>query len=395
MTGDSPSGRKRSCECLLIRPCRRGDGEHAVGWAASRSAVVAPEPTAGLIAWTSPGTAGPHVIRGWRPGRRSRPGTSRARRRILRRRTASAGPTVTVRSGIPGGPPCAAGRGCPQPPGRLPVPGHQPVSDSRTMAAYRRVPGRGTGWMPSWLNQRCRRNVASDAPRDHRHHPQTAAVRQDDSRPGDLLPAEGGGSPPGAGAGRVHTESSRDPGGLGGMGIISLVPLARAAAGRLDEAQDGPRRSGSAVPSGLVASLAAKSAAPRQIEMATGWAWQRKRYQEYRARTERLPAGYRTAIDALERYWSSSGPGRATARCRCWRTLPVSSSRARRTELRSAGSSGTTREVRRGVSPELPGGSVDQPGAGERYRFAPARRVLIPKKNGKLRPLSPPAKPAP
>jgi len=43
--------------------------------------------------------------------------------------------------------------------------------------------------------------------------------------------------------------------------------------------------------------------------MATGWIGritgsleQKKQYRQYKARTERLPANYRTAIDALERY---------------------------------------------------------------------------------------------
>ena len=36
--------------------------------------------------------------------------------------------------------------------------------------------------------------------------------------------------------------------------------------------------------------------------MATGWIEQKRRYRRYKARTKRLPAHYRTAIDALERY---------------------------------------------------------------------------------------------
>lgn len=35
----------------------------------------------------------------------------------------------------------------------------------------------------------------------------------------------------------------------------------------------------------------------------------KRRYREYRARTERLPANYRAAIDALERYLFIFGPG--------------------------------------------------------------------------------------
>jgi DNA-binding ferritin-like protein (Dps family) len=35
----------------------------------------------------------------------------------------------------------------------------------------------------------------------------------------------------------------------------------------------------------------------------------KRRYREYKARTERLPANYHTAIDALERYLEFFGPG--------------------------------------------------------------------------------------
>jgi DNA-binding ferritin-like protein (Dps family) len=38
------------------------------------------------------------------------------------------------------------------------------------------------------------------------------------------------------------------------------------------------------------------------IEKITGSLEQKKQYRQYKARTERLPANYRTAIDALERY---------------------------------------------------------------------------------------------
>ena len=76
--------------------------------------------------------------------------------------------------------------------------------------------------------------------------------------------------------------------------------------------------------------------------MATGWTENRRRYRQYKARTERLPANYHTAIDALEQYLEFFGPGRATACCRCWMTSPISSSRPRRTEPRSARSSGRT-----------------------------------------------------
>jgi DNA-binding ferritin-like protein (Dps family) len=38
------------------------------------------------------------------------------------------------------------------------------------------------------------------------------------------------------------------------------------------------------------------------IEKITGSLEQKKQYRQHKARTERLPANYRTAIDALERY---------------------------------------------------------------------------------------------
>ena len=36
--------------------------------------------------------------------------------------------------------------------------------------------------------------------------------------------------------------------------------------------------------------------------MATGWISQKRRYRQYKARTKQLPANYREAIEALERY---------------------------------------------------------------------------------------------
>jgi DNA-binding ferritin-like protein (Dps family) len=43
--------------------------------------------------------------------------------------------------------------------------------------------------------------------------------------------------------------------------------------------------------------------------MAARWIEQKRRYRQYKARTERLSPGYRTAIEALERYMSYFGPG--------------------------------------------------------------------------------------
>lgn len=42
--------------------------------------------------------------------------------------------------------------------------------------------------------------------------------------------------------------------------------------------------------------------------MAAGWIEQKKRYRQYKARTERLPANYHPAIGALERYLEFFGP---------------------------------------------------------------------------------------
>jgi DNA-binding ferritin-like protein (Dps family) len=36
---------------------------------------------------------------------------------------------------------------------------------------------------------------------------------------------------------------------------------------------------------------------------------EKRRYRQYKARTEQLPANYRTAIDALQRYMERFGPG--------------------------------------------------------------------------------------
>jgi DNA-binding ferritin-like protein (Dps family) len=41
--------------------------------------------------------------------------------------------------------------------------------------------------------------------------------------------------------------------------------------------------------------------------MGTGWFEQKRRYRQYKARTKQLPADYRAAIDALERYLTYFG----------------------------------------------------------------------------------------
>ena len=43
------------------------------------------------------------------------------------------------------------------------------------------------------------------------------------------------------------------------------------------------------------------------MEQITGSIEQKRRYRQYKARTERLPANYHTAIDALERYLNYFG----------------------------------------------------------------------------------------
>lgn len=45
--------------------------------------------------------------------------------------------------------------------------------------------------------------------------------------------------------------------------------------------------------------------------MAPRWIEQKKRYRMYKARTSQLPADYREATEALERYMQFFGPGKA------------------------------------------------------------------------------------
>jgi DNA-binding ferritin-like protein (Dps family) len=49
----------------------------------------------------------------------------------------------------------------------------------------------------------------------------------------------------------------------------------------------------------------------RAVEVATGSIEQKKRYRRYKARVERLPASYRTAVEALQRYSYYFGHGTA------------------------------------------------------------------------------------
>ena len=45
--------------------------------------------------------------------------------------------------------------------------------------------------------------------------------------------------------------------------------------------------------------------------MVTPWTEQKRRYRQYKSRTAQLPADYRTAIQALQRYLEVFGPGKA------------------------------------------------------------------------------------
>ena len=94
------------------------------------------------------------------------------------------------------------------------------------------------------------------------------------------------------------------------------------------------------------------------------WIEQKRRYRQYKERTKQLPRTTRRRSMRCSGTCSSSGRGKRTACCRCSRISPISSRRARQTERRSASRRGRPRGVRRDVSSELPGGSVDQPGAG-------------------------------
>ncbi|MDH2428845.1 DUF1048 domain-containing protein [Sphaerisporangium sp. TRM90804] len=49
----------------------------------------------------------------------------------------------------------------------------------------------------------------------------------------------------------------------------------------------------------------------RLVEIVTGPFEDKRRYREYKARTERLPKSYHTAIEALHRYMLYFGPGKA------------------------------------------------------------------------------------
>ncbi|WP_157252868.1 DUF1048 domain-containing protein [Nonomuraea typhae] len=58
--------------------------------------------------------------------------------------------------------------------------------------------------------------------------------------------------------------------------------------------------------------MAAEPKAGRRfLELVTGPLGDKKRYRRYKARTQRLPADYRAAIEALDRYMGHFGPANA------------------------------------------------------------------------------------
>ncbi|MER5418818.1 DUF1048 domain-containing protein [Streptosporangium roseum] len=62
--------------------------------------------------------------------------------------------------------------------------------------------------------------------------------------------------------------------------------------------------------------MAAESSEPKSryrqyLEMVTGPIEDKKRYRQFKARTEQLPANYHTAIEALQRYMQYFAPGDA------------------------------------------------------------------------------------
>ena len=90
------------------------------------------------------------------------------------------------------------------------------------------------------------------------------------------------------------------------------------------------------------------------IEQVTGSLEQKKRYRQYKARTKQLPANYRTAIEALDRYLMYFGSITRGD------TLVSMLEDLADPRDRRGGPGG----VRGDVSAELLGGSVDQQGTG-------------------------------
>jgi DNA-binding ferritin-like protein (Dps family) len=76
--------------------------------------------------------------------------------------------------------------------------------------------------------------------------------------------------------------------------------------------------------------------------MAIGWIEQKRRYWQYKARTEQLPADCHAAIDALERYLEFFGPGNGDSVLSMLEDLADLFEQSERTEPRSVRSSGRT-----------------------------------------------------
>ena len=61
----------------------------------------------------------------------------------------------------------------------------------------------------------------------------------------------------------------------------------------------------------------------RYVEVLTGPLEHKKRYRDYKARVERLPASHRTAVEALQRYMIYFGPGTGESLLRDTRVVVV------------------------------------------------------------------------
>lgn len=60
---------------------------------------------------------------------------------------------------------------------------------------------------------------------------------------------------------------------------------------------------------------------PKFIEVVTGDIGDKRRWRQYKARTKALPANYRTAVEAIERYPMHLGPGDGPDWASMWEDL--------------------------------------------------------------------------